>query len=149
MAWGCFGWQLPFPLHAAVQAAHVAAASQLITPLCAAPTPLTDPTAQTLMSENIGKFRNVIAVLDWPFAVLWPPAPRELNAATSDVAACTAVIFWSQAVLGWLIPTALLVASLTLRGRWDRTVQEHGAVVTGSIAQALWCITRVIVPKFV
>ena len=88
-------------------------------------------------------------ILDWPFAVLWPPAPRELNVATSDVAACTAVVLWSQLVLGWLIPTALLAMSLSLRGRWDRTVQEHGVIVTGSIAQAVWCITRVLVPKFV
>jgi hypothetical protein len=153
MSWGCFGWQLPFPLHVAVQAAHVAAASRLVAPACAAPVLLSALSktgkTTTFMSSNIEKIRTVMTVLDWPFAVVWPPAPGELNAGTSNIAACTALIFWVQISLGWLVPTSLLAASLSVGDRWRRAAQEQGVLVTGTTAQALWCLIRVGALKFI
>lgn len=148
MSWGCFGWQLPFPLHVAMQAAHVAAASRLVSPVCAAPA-LASST--TFMSLNISKIRTVMTVLDWPFAVVWPPAPGELNTATSNVAACSALVFWVQMTLGWVVPTSLLASSLSVGEgeRWRRAVQEQGVLVTGALAQALWCFIRVGALKYI
>lgn len=146
MSWGCFGWQLPFPLHSAVQAVHVFAASRLIAPVCAAPA-LAKTT--TFMSLNISKIRTVMTVLDWPFAVVWPPAPGELNVSTSNVAACSALILWVQITLGWMVPTSLLAVSLSVGDRWRRAAQEQGVLVTGAIAQAVWCLVRVSALKFI
>ena len=153
VSWGCFGWQLmPFSLHMTVQAAHIFAASRLVAPVCAAPALLsTASKTTTFMSLNIAKIRTVMTVLDWPFAVVWPPAPGELNAATSDVAACSALIFWIQISLGWLVPTSLLASSLRvgLGDRWRRAVQDQGMFVTGALAQAVWCIVRVAALKYI
>jgi hypothetical protein len=101
------------------------------------------------MSLNIEKIRTVMTVLDWPFAVVWPPAPGDLNAGTSNIAACSALIFWAQITLGWLIPTSLLASSLSGGNRWRRAAQDQGVLVTGALAQALWCFIRVAALKFI
>lgn len=90
-----------------------------------------------------------MAVLDWPFAVVWPPAPGELNVSTSNTAACSALIFWVQITLGWLVPTMLLASSLSVGGMWRRAAQEQGTLVTGVVAQAMWCSIRVSAIKFI
>lgn len=148
MSWGCFGWQLPFPLHAGVQLAHTAAAVALVNPICAAPATL--DASPTFMSANIAKIRSLGAALDWPFAVAWPPAPMELAAATSDAAACSALVFWMQAVLGWMVPTAVLSMLLAARGRHaGRWGDQQGWLLTAAAAQALWCIARVSALKYI
>jgi hypothetical protein len=89
----------------ALQAAHVAAASRLLPSVCAAPARVAPGTAAaaaaaaaggTFQSLNADKFRAAMAVLDWPFAVVWPPAPTELSLGTTDGAACRAVALWVQ-----------------------------------------------------
>ena len=152
--WGCFGWQLPFGLHAAVQALHVGAASRLVGVVCAAPGAAGAPPGGTFMSLNAGKFRGLMGVLDWPFAVVWPPAPMELSAGTTDAQACRAVVTWAQLTLGWLLPTAALGAShaASWRGAGGSSGGGSGVaaalarqlpLVTFAAAMTIWCVARV------
>ena len=147
MSWGCFGWQLPLPAHAAVQAIHVASAARLVRPLCVLPAAAGAPA--TFLSYNIPKFRSAMTLLDWPFAVVWPPAPLELGAATSDTAACAAVTLWLQAVLGWLVPTTLLALSVRPARGPGKLLRENAALAVGTLAQAAWCVVRVAALKYV
>lgn len=85
-------------------------------------------------------------VLDWPFAVVWPPAPQALAALTSEGAACGALVAWVQAVVGCVLPTALLtaVSKYHWNVRWIRRHKEHVPLVVGMVVPGVWCIAHVV-----
>ena len=139
-----------------MQATHVAAASKnLIGPVCALPfSPTTNLTTSaspttTFLSLNIDKFRAMMALLDWPFAVVSPSVYGGLGERAGDVAVCTAVVLWTQVVFGWLVPTLLLAVSLNFSGRVGKVLSEKGGVLCAAVAQTLWCVVRVFTLKYV
>jgi hypothetical protein len=134
-AWGAFGWQLPFALQVAAQAAHVAAAAHLVPALCA---DAAAGGAATLLSLNRAKFRAAARALDAPFALVWAPAPRELAAATPDAATCAALVRWAQVVAGFLLPTALLAGAGTGGARVARWLGPRAPLAGALAAQGVW-----------
>lgn len=82
--------------------------------------------------------------------MVWPPAPLELEAATSARAACVTVGLWVQITLGWLAPTAMLAwaASAQAMQRAGQLVPDGFVFYIFFVGQAIWCFVRVAVLKY-
>lgn len=147
IAWGSFGWPLELKYHIPLQAIHCILATRLAPVTCAV-----SESAVTFASENRGKFRRLMNLLDWPFGFLSGSPLRVLNAGTGDKSACLSVNVWTLSVIGFLLPNYIMLRSGAGLRNWpafSAWIRQDGWFATLCIIQGLWCILRVVITRYV
>jgi len=98
----------------------------------------------TFASENSEKFLLLMKVLDWPFSMLGSASLDGLDGRTSSYAACAAVNMWVVVVIGFILPSYLILVGLTdpFHARNALWLKRDGAFLLFCTAQGLWCIIR-------
>ncbi|KAL4451700.1 hypothetical protein ABPG75_007362 [Micractinium tetrahymenae] len=114
--WCALGWQLPLSLHVPLQAAHVALAARRVVPSAAV------CGVGSALQASAGKLQQLALALDWPLRMVGGVA-----VVMSPGSACLAIVVWCQLTVGFLLPTAVLIALKDRRSSGSAAASSGGS----------------------